>query len=118
MPGWTAPVFDQQRQPGKEDMFSVGWLILRVLSVNQNIFYCLRDNFVADTTKPWMASFRSLPEIEFVLKMINLENQPTVEAIINEWSQIKSSVILINRSKLVAIGVPRNYLQTQYIHSK
>ena len=117
-PGWTAPVFDRERQPGKEDMFSVGWLILRLLSVNQNMFYCLRDNFVADTTKPWMVKFRSLPEIDLVLQMINLENQPSVETMINEWSQISSKVTLINRSKLVSLGVPRNYLQTQYVHSK
>ena len=37
-PGWTAPVFHRERQPGKEDMFSVGWLILRILSINENIF--------------------------------------------------------------------------------
>ena len=28
-PGWTAPIFYRERQPGKEDMFSVGWLCLR-----------------------------------------------------------------------------------------
>ena len=117
-PGWTAPVFHEERQPGKEDMFSIGWLILRVLSVNQNLFYCLRDNFVADTTKPWIAKFRSLPEIRLVSKMVDLEGQPTVEAIINEWKQISSQITLINRSKLIGLEVPRNYLQTQYVHSK
>ena len=117
-PGWSAPIFSQERQPGKEDMFSVGWIILRVLSVNQNIFYCMRDNFVSDTTEPWMAKFRSLPEIELVLKMINIGNQPTVEEVINEWNQISSKVTLIVRSKLVGLGVPRSYLQTQYFHSE
>ena len=114
----TGPVFHKERQPGKEDMLSVGWLILRILAVDESFFHCLRDNFVTDTTKPWMIKFRSLPEIEFVLQMINLENQPTVETIINEWSQISSKVTLIHRSKLVGLGVPRNYLQPQYIHSK
>ena len=117
-PGWTAPIFHQDRQPGKEDMFSVGWLVLRLLCDNENLFFCLRDNYVENTTKPWMAKFRNLPEIEFIMKMINIENQPTVETIINEWNQISSKVTLIKRSKLVDLGVPKKYLKIQYIHSE
>ena len=65
-PGWTAPIFHKDRQSGKEDMYSVGWLILRLLCDDENLFFRLRDNFVPDTTKPWMAKFRSLPEIDRV----------------------------------------------------
>ena len=117
-PGWTAPIFDRDRQPGKEDMFSVGWLVLRVLCDDANLFYCLRDNFVGDTTKPWMTKFRSLLEIQFVMKMINLDSQSTVEAVVNEWNQIKSNVKLIHKPKLLALGVHPYYLKLQYVHSK
>ena len=117
-PGWTAPVFDRKRQPGREDMFSVGWLVLRVLCHNENLFFCLRDNFVADTTTRWMNKFRNEPEIQLVMKMLNLENQPTVEAIISEWNQIKSRVTLIDRPKLIGLGVKKMHLRLQYVHSK
>ena len=30
-PGWTAPVFIKDRQPGKEDIYSLGLVILRLL---------------------------------------------------------------------------------------
>ena len=116
-PGWTAPVFHQERQPGKEDMLSVGWLILRVLCDDEKLFFCLRDNFV-DTNEPWITNFRSLPEIQFVMKLINLDNQTTVEAIINEWNQIKSNITHINKAKLTGLGVHPWYLQIQYNHSK
>ena len=117
-PGWTAPIFDRDRQPGKEDMFSVGWLVLRVLCDDANLFYCLRDNFVDTTSsQPWMNKFRNLPEIQFIMKMINLEHQPTVEAVIREWNQIKSKVTMIERSKLIGIGVPKRELRLQYIHN-
>ena len=111
-------IFHQDRQPGKEDMYSVGWLILRLLCDDENLFFCLRDNYVVDTTKTWMAKFRNLPEIEFVMKMINIKNQPTVEAVINEWNKISSKITLIHRSKLFGLGVPKKYLRIQYVHSK
>ena len=115
-PGWTAPIFNKERKPGKEDMYSVGWLILKLLCDDKDLFLCLRDNFVADTSKPWMAKFRNLPEIQILLKMINIENQPTVETIIDEWNKIKSGVSLIQRSNLLSLGVPQEYLQLQYYH--
>ena len=115
-PGWTAPIFNKERKPGKEDMYSVGWLILKLLCDDKDLFLCLRDNFVTDTSKPWMAKFRNLPEIQILLKMINIENQPTVETIIDEWNKIKSGVSLIQRSNLLSLGVPQEYLQLQYDH--
>ena len=98
-------------------MFSVGWLVLRIICDDENLFYCLRDNFV-DTNEPWITNFRSLPEIQFIIKMINLDNQPTVEGIINEWNQIKSKITNINKAKLIGLGVNPWYLQIQYNHSK
>ena len=117
-PGWTAPIFDKDRQPGKEDMYSVGWLILRLLCENEKLFFCLRDNFVTDTSKQWMTKFRNLAEIQFVMQMIDIDNQPTVETIINDWNQIKFKVELITSSKLISLGVHPWYLQIQYVHSR
>ena len=117
-PGWTAPIFQRERRPGKEDMFSVGWLILRLLCDDENLFFCLRDNFVTDTTVQWMTDFRSLPKIQLIKKMINLENQPSVESMINEWNQIKPKVTLITKSKLIGLGVDSSTLRIQYVHSK
>ena len=115
-PGWTAPIFHQDRQPGKEDMYSVGWLILRLLCGDEDLFFCLRDNFVANTSK--MAKFRNLPEIQFIMKLIDIENQSSVETILNDWNQIKFKVKLITSSKLISLGVYPWYLQIQYVHSR
>ena len=38
-PGWTAPIFARERTPGKEDMFSMGLIILRILCDEQDLFY-------------------------------------------------------------------------------
>ena len=38
-PGWTAPIFNDRRTPGKEDMFSIGLIILRLLCADKNLFY-------------------------------------------------------------------------------
>ena len=117
-PGWTAPIFHRERQPGKEDMYSVGWLILRLLCENEDLFFGLRDNYVTDTSKPWIAKFRNLAEIQFVMKMINIDNQPSVQTIINSWNQIMPKIKLITNSKLISLGVHPWYLQIQYDHSR
>ena len=84
----------------------------------RHVFFCLRDNFVTDTSKPWMTKFRNLAEIQFIMKMINIDNQPTVETIINEWNQMKPKIKLITNSKLISLGVHPWYLQIQYVHSR
>ena len=119
-PGWTAPVFIKRRQPGKEDMYSIGLIILRLLCLNQQLFHCLRDNFVkdADINQHWMINFKNMTEIKFITKMIDLDNQLTYCEVINEWEQIKSSVRLIDAPRLLQLSVPRQYMQTQYQHTE
>ena len=153
-PGWTAPVFLKNRNPGKEDMYSVGLIILRllcrhqlnlkstasiypitrflakstamicpILSLNdpdQDLFHCLRDNFVEnnDITQQWMVDFKNMTEIKFVMRMMNLDNQPTFDEINKEWHRIKSGIKMIDTSRLSQLSVPRQYLQPQYIHTK
>ena len=116
-PGWTAPIFSDRRTPGKEDMFSVGLIILRLLCADKTLFYCLRDNFVDDTSTNWINNFRRLIEIKFVMQMIDLDNQPTIHEIKNEWQQINAKVKIIDENRLLALGVPSKYLVTQYNHT-
>ena len=119
-PGWTAPVFLEDRKPGKEDMYSISLVILRLLCANQSIFHCLRDNFVVNshTTQQWMIDFLNMTEIKFVKKMMNLDNQPTFQEIDNEWSRIRDGIKIIDASRLLQLSVPRQYLQPQYNHTE
>ena len=112
-PGWTAPVFHQQRQPGREDMFSVGWVCLRLLCVSKDLFLSLRDNYIENVNASWMTGFRSMIEIEFVYKLVDLNSQPTVQQAKDHWNRIKSSVQMIDTSRLIEIGVPKNSLRLQ-----
>ena len=45
-PGWTAPIF-KDRSPGKEDVYSMGWVFLWMLCESKELFYALRDNYSA-----------------------------------------------------------------------
>ena len=119
-PGWTAPVFLEERQTGKEDMYSIGLVILRLLCADQNLFYCLRDNFVENTdiTQQWMVEFKNMDEIKLVTRMMNLENQPSFSDLENEWSRIKSGIRKIDLSRLSQFSVQNKYLQLQYIHTE
>jgi len=113
-PGWTAPQFRSEREPGKSDMYSAGILLLYVLCEDTELFYALRDNYVPDTEfhKPWMTTFREMPEIKLVMKMMDLGNQPTVDECVVEWEGIKESVEMITRSRLSF--VPNYLLKVQY----
>ena len=117
-PGWTAPVFLESRQPGKEDMYSLGLVILRLLCADQVIFHCLRDNFVQDTKQQWMVDFKSMAEIKFIMKMMNLDKQPTLQEIKDEWIQIKPDFKIITAQRLLQLSIPRQYLQLQYNHTE
>ena len=116
-PGWTAPQFRSERVPGEADMYSVGMLMLYLLVDETDLFYCLRDNFVSDydVNQPWMARFRNQPEIKFVMKMMDLVNQPTVADVEREWTKIEHSVDMISRARLTAwIGVPACLLKLEF----
>ena len=131
-PGWTAPVFLKTRKPGREDMYSLGLVILRLLCANTNLFHCLRDNFVqnTDASNQWMIDFKNLTEIKFITKTMDLDNQPTLDQVKNEWNQIKStsflkyftqapSIQLIDGLRLLKLSVPVEYLdKPQYNHTE
>ena len=104
-PGWTAPVFLEDRKPGREDLYSLGLVILRLLCHDQNLFHCLRDNFVHKTevTKQWLIAFKNLTEIELVRRMMDLENQPTITEIENEWNRIKAEIRMIDNYRLLQL---------------
>ena len=112
-PGWTAPVFHRNREPGKEDVYSVGWICLRLLCESKELFLSLRDNYVEDVTQPWMAFFRDMDETKFVSKLVNLNSPPTVQQVKDHWKRIRYSARMIDIPRLIAIGVPRNSLQPQ-----
>ena len=116
-PGWTAPIFARKRQPGKEDMFSIGLIILRLLCDDEDIFYAIRDNWV-NLSQLAKLNFNNMPEIKLVRKMINFDNQPTIQQAKEEWNLIKPQVQIITDSRLVALGVPASSLQLQYTHSR
>ena len=71
-PGWTAPVFHCERQSGKEDIYSIGWICLRFLCESKELFLSLRDNYVENINSSWMTNFRNMVEIEFVYKLVDL----------------------------------------------
>ena len=112
-PGWTAPVFLRERQPGREDIYSIGWIILRLLCVSKELFLSLRDNYVEDVNESWCSRFRSMIEIEFIYKLVDFNSPPTIQQVKDNWNQIRSSVRRIDISRLQDIGVPRNSLRLQ-----
>ena len=116
-PGYTAPIFAAERSPGREDMFSMGLVILRLLCDDKDLFYVLRDNWV-NLTQPTKKNFNNMLEIKLVRKMINLNNQLSIQDVEIEWNLIKSNVQIIDDSRLIAIGVPFDSLVPQYNHSR
>ena len=112
-PGWTAPVFHCARQFGKEDIYSIGWICLRLLSETKEMFLSLRDNYVENVNEPWMTRFRSMIEIDFVFKMVDLNSPPTVQQVKDHWNRIRSSVRTIDLTRLLDIDVPRSSLRLQ-----
>ena len=116
-PGWTAPVFRRDRTPGKEDMFSMGLIILRLLCYEKDLFFALRDNWV-NLSGLTQLKFNNMPEINLIRKMINLDNQPTIQVAEREWRSVKSNVQIIDYLRLCNIGVLYDSLIPQYSHSR
>ena len=58
-------------------------------------------------------------EIKLVMKMMDLENQPTLVEIENEWNRIKAGIGIIDGLRLLKkFSIPRRYLQPQYNHTE
>ena len=110
-PGWTAPVFHCNRQSGKEDIYSVGWVCLRLMCASKELFLALRDNYIQNVEESWMTRFRSMTEIEFVYKLVDLNSPPTVQQVKDDWNRIRSSVRMIDLPRLRNIGVPISSLR-------
>ena len=114
-PGWTAPIF-HNRQPGKEDVYSMGLVILWLLCEIKDLFYMLRDNFIEDSSKQWLNNFRTLPEIQFITKMIDLNNPISVDEVRSEWNKIASKLKLISVQRMLNLGYPIHLFNLQYDH--
>ena len=112
-PGWTAPVFHRSRESVKEDIYSVGWICLRLLCESKELFLSLRNSYVEDVTKQWMTDFGHMNEINFVSKMVGLKTPLTIHQVKYHWNQIRSSVRMIDISRLQKFGVPSRYLRVQ-----
>ena len=114
-PGWTPPLFQSKRLPGKADMYSMALVILYVLCEDTRIFYWLRDNFIVDENPNWLVRFRKLPEIELVMKMMDLKNQPTVAECKHEWNKILSSeefkMITMDKLNFIPEDLLKNQLE-------
>ena len=95
----------------------MGLIILRLLCDKKDLFYALRDNWV-EFSEETKRNFNNIPEINLVRKMMNFDNQPTIQEAENDWKLIKSSVQMITESRLNSLGVPASSLQLQYNHSR
>ena len=96
-PGWTWPKFMSERKPGRSDMYSVGLLILYVMCESDELFYCIRNNYVR-TGQSWLPEFRNIPLIKLVIQMMNLEL--SVQECIKQWEEISEEVEIISKSYL------------------
>ena len=116
-PGWTAPIF-RNRQPGREDIYSMGMIILWLFCESKELFYALRDNFVQNRQEQWLTRFRRLHEIQLVMKMLDLCNPLSIENVKTEWQKVMPNLQLITESNLLKLGVPANLLTPQYNHNR
>ena len=66
-----------------------------------------------------MIDFKNMDEIKLVMKMMDLEKQPTLTEIENEWNRIKPGIRIIDGPRLLKqLSIPRRYLQPQYNHTE
>ena len=111
-PAWTAPVFHRERST-REDIYSAGWICLRLLCMSKELFLSLRDNYVDNVTSPWMTLFRNMTEVAFIYKMIDLDLPLTIEQVKDHWNQIRPIVKMIDEARMQQIGVPINSFTLQ-----
>ena len=85
-PGWSPHDFTKDREPG-DDFFSFGLIILYLLCDDETLFYILRDQYLIDYHKHGQTKYRSppltyfrekIPEIEIILELIDVRNQPNI----------------------------------------
>ena len=116
-PGWTAPIF-KNRTPGKEDVYSMGWMFLYLLCESKDLFNALRDNFIENTSEPWVANFRNLDVIQLIMRMTDLWNPLSVDDVKIEWQKIMPNIQMLTKSNLLSLRVPYHLLNPQYDHNR
>ena len=52
--------------------------------------------------------------LRLAMRMMNLNNQPTIAECKREWNRIMSSVQLITRQRLLALQIPQKMLKLQF----
>ena len=74
----------------------------------------LRDNYIDNEKPSWLKKFRKWPDIEMIMNMMNLSNQPTVEECKENWTEIIESeqfaMITTERMRFI----PETYKKYQY----
>ena len=83
--GWSPHNFTDERKPG-DDIYSFGLIILYVICEKNDLFYIIRDSFLADhsidgSPEPLINAFRNLPEIKIILQMIDVKTTPKIQNI-------------------------------------
>ena len=76
----------------------------------------LRDNFIEDVSQQWLTRFRSLPEIKFVMKLIDLDNPTSVNEVKSEWIKLESNLQMITVRRMIDLGYPLEMFSYQYDH--
>ena len=109
-PGWTWPKFRAERKPGESDMFSVGQMLLYTMCRDKILFYRIRNNYIKGDPS-WLHSFRTLPLINLVLEMMNI--QISVHDARKRWKKITNLVEMIDRNSLKNMGVDVKCLDAQ-----
>ena len=71
------------------------------------------DNFVADCNRQWMRDLHDVPEIKFVMKMIDL-NQLSIAACKKEWAKLAPNLQMITRSRLYFVPSHLTKIQFKY----
>ena len=114
-PGWTPPIFQGPRVPGKSDMYSMALVILYILCESADTFYWLRDNCIKEAKSAWLTKFRSFPEINLIMKMMDLNKQPSISNCRQKWIEILNNdeFEMITSCRLQFI--PKDYLEYQSI---
>lgn len=98
-PGWTSPKFMDisRRQPGKSDLYSIALLILYVMCESDELFYCLRDNYVEPDIN--LKNFHKNEVIEVV--MIMLHSDDTIDVYKQEFEKRSPCFQILRRTHLM-----------------
>ena len=94
----------------------MGLVILWLLCDIKDLFYMIRDNYVEDSNQQWLSNFRILPEIKFITKMIDLDNQLSIDKVRSEWTKIASKLQMISVQRMINLGYPMHLFNLQYDH--